>query len=38
MLHYKTAHKSIALYDKSDFNMRKMEMFVNTFAKTKDSI
>ena len=37
MLHYRTAHKPIILYDQGDLNMRKMKMFVNTLAKTKDS-
>ena len=37
MLHYRTTHKPITLYDQSDLNMCKMKMFVNTLAKTKDS-
>ena len=33
MLHYRTTHKPITLYDQSDLNMWKMKMFVNTLAK-----
>ena len=33
MLHYRTAHKPITRYDKSDLNMWKTKMFVNTLAK-----
>ena len=33
MLHYRTTHKPIILYDHSDLNMRKMKMFVNTLTK-----
>ena len=33
MLHFRTVNKSITLYDKSDLNMWKMNMFVNSLAK-----
>ena len=33
MLHYRTTHKPITLYDQSDLNMWKMKMFVNTLTK-----
>ena len=38
MLHYRTTHKLITLYDQSDLNMLKMKMSVLTlWQKTKDS-
>ena len=35
MLHYQTAHKSIVLYGKSDLDMRKIKIFVDSLAKKK---